>query len=121
MTNIIDLSTLRNLTNDDPSMMKELVEIMLTYTPTQLDDILKLINEKNTEDLANSVYKIRSNIENWVSGETKSLANDIEVRLRGGATMDDVLPKVITLEKKCREAIIELQRQYGDVTGASTY
>jgi len=59
---LVDLSYLRNVSNNDENFIKEMIDTFLKNTPIALSEAQKFSNEKNWHELGRTIHRIKPSI-----------------------------------------------------------
>lgn len=108
---ITDLSTLREMSMGDDSIIIETVEAFLEDVPNALDQIQELAGNQDYEDLADLAHKIKPNIGYMGMTDGKELIIEIEEAAENKDSEGILDGKVTAFVKICNQAFDELAQK----------
>jgi HPt (histidine-containing phosphotransfer) domain-containing protein len=102
---LYDLSLINTIGKDDPAFAKKIVSIFLETMPESLDTLMKVVQEKNYEQIGKIAHKMKSSIDSMGIASLKDVIRELETAKPGNDNSAALAPKINTI---LREVFVQL-------------
>jgi HPt (histidine-containing phosphotransfer) domain-containing protein len=107
----IDLKFLKENTGDNPSFMREMIEILTNRLPVDMDKMSEAYKSKDAETMRASAHKMKPSLEMIGALDVKELALFIEKNTREEGITDEVSEKFFELKKSIPKVVTILKKE----------
>lgn len=104
-----DLSYLKSMTMNDHVLMVEMIEIFLNKAPVALDDMKRLLKEKEWDQIAQQAHKIKPNLQYMGMQDSKKLVEKLEHQAKEKPDSEQMQEILQELEVHFKQAFGELK------------
>ncbi len=110
-TKITNLEYLREITGEEPSIMKEMIELFITQMPEFLDNMKKQLAEKNYVDLGREAHKAKSSVLIVGMEEAGKALKNLQMLTETGKDVEQYPSYVKVFSEVCDAAVEELKEE----------
>ena len=105
----LDLNHLKKIVGDDPDFLRQVLQIFITNSPKDLEELLKFTSEGDHEKVAFFAHKIKSAAAAIGFNEAYEAFKEIEVESKKMEPMDKLLVKVKMMKSHCDQCVADIK------------
>ena len=105
----IDLTYLRESTDNNIELMKQIIEVFLRQTPVYIERLESAIENKDWNDLRKTSHKMKPTFEYVGISNLKNLVTKIEANAENKTELETLPELIKNLKRSCENAISELK------------
>lgn len=105
-----NLDYLKNITDNDSTSMREIIELFIEQVPQSIDNMHKYLGEKRYVELAKEAHKAKSSVEIVGMSDLGQALKTLQQSILDQKDQQTYYPIIWRFEKECLEAIEELKK-----------
>jgi HPt (histidine-containing phosphotransfer) domain-containing protein len=109
MSNIIDLTYLKEISGGDSSFIKEMLELYINTTATEAELYSELLANQDFEGIGHLAHKMKAPIQMLGANELFNLTRSLEQYGRDGSNLDQMPGLIERIKEQVALSIIEIK------------
>lgn len=105
----LDLSYLRESTDNDPRLMKQIIEVFLQQTPVSIERIEAAFQNKDWNDLKKTAHKMKPTFEYVGIKNLRNLVSEVQTLAENKSELEKLPGLIKTIKQTCEQASSELR------------
>ncbi|MFN1834695.1 Hpt domain-containing protein [Balneola sp. MJW-20] len=114
---ILDLSYLVEITDGEPGVMTEMIQLVVDETPRQLEDIRSSIEQEQWEKVRAEAHKVKPIFLYVGLNELNQKMQEIEEQAGGSKDLNTVKTLIGEIEETFNEILPQLIKRMEDISG----
>ena len=115
--NSIDLSYLRESTDNNSELMKQIIEVFLKQTPVAIERLEAALQNEDWNDLRKTSHKMKPTFEYVGIKNLRSLVSEVQTITENQVGLDKLPELIKNLKKACEKASSELRAELEKFAG----
>ena len=115
--NNIDLSYLRESTDNNTELMKQIIEVFLKQTPAAIERLEAALQNEDWNDLRKTSHKMKPTFEYVGIKHLRSLVSEIQITAENQVDLDKLPELIRNLRNLCEKASLELRGELDKFNG----
>jgi len=109
---LYDLSALQGVDQDDTAFLKEIIQVFIKNTSFDIINLLKAIDNKNTNEIFQLAHRMKSSIYSLGIKQAYKIVESIEFYAKTGEQLDKIPSLGMQINKILEEVFIQLRQDF---------